>query len=109
VTDTPALAVTLKRRLEAAANVVTEAQRAVEAGEQVDLSGLEREVDEICTGLGGLPAGAGGDIRLALVILMDDLERLTAALTAAHHKLVDDMGGLSARQRATKAYGQPQE
>lgn len=66
-------------------------------------------MDEICAGLGGLPAGAGGDIRLALVIFMDDLERLTAALTTAHRKLTENMGGLSARQRATKAYGQPQD
>ena len=88
---------------------MTEARQAVENGKQVDLSGLEREVDEICAQLGGVPPGAAANIRLMLVVLMDDLERLTASLTSAHQKLTSEIGSLKTRRRATKAYGHQQD
>jgi len=109
MTDPASSPATLERRLEAAINVVSEARRAVDAGNQVDLSGLEREVDGLCKELGALPAEAGDKLKPALVALADDLDRLTAALTSAHKKLAEDIGALSARRRANKAYGQPQD
>ena len=103
------LAAKMKSRLQAAANVVTEARRAVEAGNNVDLSGIENEVNGICTALSELPSGAGADLKPVLVGLVDDLDKLTSSLTAAHEKLAADIGELSARRRANRAYGQPQE
>jgi hypothetical protein len=107
MSSTPKPAATLKRRIESAANVVTEARRAVEAGSQVNLAGLETEVEAICTQLSALPEGAGAALQPALVALVDDLERLTDTLSDAHKKLAGDIGELSTRRRATKAYGQP--
>ena len=97
----------MKRRLEAAANVVNEARLAVERGNDVDLSGLEREVEGICVGLAEIPPGSAAGLKPALVALVDDLDKLTETLSQAHGKLAKDIGALGTRRRATKAYGQP--
>ena len=97
----------MKRRLEAAANVVNEARLAVDRGNDVDLSGLEREVEGICAGLAEIPPTSAGSLKPALVALLDDLDKLTETLSQAHGKLSKDMGALGQRRRATKAYGQP--
>lgn len=109
MSNSPTPAANLKRRLEAAGNVVNEARRAVESGGHVDLAGLEREVDEICTALATLPDGTASGLKPPLVALVDDLEKLTDTLSAAHKKLAGDVGALGARRRASKAYGQPQD
>lgn len=97
----------MKRRIEAAANVVNEARRAVERGNAVDLSGIEREVEKICAGLVEVPSGAGAGLTPALVALVDDLDKLTQVLSQAHADLAKEVAALGARRRASKAYGQP--
>ncbi len=111
MSDTEPAVTNLKRRLLAAANVVSEARLAVERGSFVDLSGLETEADAICRELQGIPRGEGGELKKALIALADDLDRLTQALTAAHKQLADEIGELANRRRAAKAYflGQRQE
>jgi len=105
--NTATLASSMKRRIEAAANVVNEARLAVTRGNEVDLSGLEREVEGICAGLAELPAGSAASLKPGLVALVDDLDKLTETLSQAHAKLAKDIGALGTRRRATKAYGQP--
>ena len=97
----------LKRRIEAAANVINQTRQAVARGDGVDLSGLEKEVDGICQAIAGAEPGAGALLKPALVALMDDLDRLTEVLQGAHAQLRKEMNALGARRRATKAYGQP--
>ena len=94
----------LKRRLLAAANVVSEARIAVERGSFVDLSGLETEADSICRELSKIPKDEGGELKKALIALADDLDRLTQSLTAAHKQLAAEIGELGNRRRAAKAY-----
>lgn len=96
----------INRRLAAAATVVSEARRTIEQGNLVDLSGLETEVNTICEALRILPKGQGESLKPMLVSLAADLDTLTQALTAAHSKLVADIGALGNRQRAVKAYVQ---
>lgn len=104
MTDTSAMIANLKRRLLAAANVVSEARLAVERGSFVDLKGLEAEADSICRELAEIPRGEGDGLKPALVALADDLDRLTQSLGAAHKQLAEEIGELANRRRAAKAY-----
>ena len=104
MSDTETVVTNLKRRLLAAANVVSEARLAVERGSFIDLSGLEAEADTICRELSLIPKGEGEGLTNALVALADDLDRLTQTLTAAHKQLAAEIGELSNRRRAAKAY-----
>lgn len=104
MSDTGTILTKLKRRLLAAANVVSEARLAVERGSFIDLSGLETEADSICRELERIPRGEGEALKKALIALADDLERLTQTLTAAHKQLAAEIGELANRRRAAKAY-----
>lgn len=111
MSETTPIVTNLKRRLLAAASVVSEARLAVERGSFVDLSGLESEANDICQELARIPRGEGEELKNALIALADDLDRLTQTLTAAHKQLAEEIGELANRRRAAKAYflGQRQE
>ncbi len=52
----------------------------LQAGRQVDLSGLDGEAARLCMALGMLPEGAAPPLRPALESLVRDLDRVTTAL-----------------------------
>ena len=111
MTDAAEHVTKLKRRVLAAANVVSEARLAVERGSFVDLSGLETETEAILKELIDIPREDAESMKGALVALADDIDRLTRSLTAAHKQLAGEIAELGNRRRAAKAYflGQRQE
>ena len=111
MTEPTSLVKKLKRRVLAAANVVSEARLAVERGNFVDLSGLETETEAILKDIAGIPAEDADEMKNALVALADDIDRLTKSVEAAHKQLASELSELGARRRAAKAYflGQRQE
>ena len=111
MTEATSLVKTLKRRVLAAANVVSEARLAVERGNFIDLSGLETETEAILKEISRIPAEDADEMKSALISLADDIDRLTKSVEAAHKQLATELSDLNARRRAAKAYflGQRQE
>lgn len=96
---------TLKRHLEEASAVVASARQTLAEGNIVDLTGLEREVEEVCNSISALPGEESGTLRTALISLADDLDLLKKSLGEMHEKLAAEIEGTDARHRAAKAYG----
>ncbi|MGB8273879.1 MAG: hypothetical protein WCF16_01260, partial [Alphaproteobacteria bacterium] len=84
--------------------VVAASRQALAQGSLVDLTGLEGEVSDICRQLTTMPAAEAARFKPPLVALADDLDRLTEDLARSHKALGEELGGVSARHKAAKAY-----
>ncbi|MBL6934244.1 MAG: hypothetical protein ISR48_02420 [Alphaproteobacteria bacterium] len=71
----------------------------------VDLSGMEKEVGEICALIGTLPGSEGEPLLNSLIALSDEIAHLEEDLKEQHQALAEEIRGISDRQRATSAYG----
>jgi hypothetical protein len=58
------------------------ARALVEAGREVDLTGLEREAERLCAALACLPEGSAPRLRAPLQGLTQELDRLAGTLRA---------------------------
>jgi hypothetical protein len=93
------------RTLEAA---ITTARQAVAGAALVDLTGLEEEVERLCTACAAVPAEARADVAFRLAAIIGALDALAADLVADREesrRIAEDL----ARRRAAGAYGRPQE
>ena len=93
-----------RRRLATLSDRVGAARARLAQGETVDLSGLETEARATCeaiTRTGGTDAGA---LTPLVTILLDDLDKLGAALARQHKELGAKLGQLNTRQQAARAY-----
>lgn len=95
----------IQRYLETTAERVSAARRLVAAGQAVDLSGLEKEVDEVCGSILELPVDTHTDFKLPLVTLVDELDKLSNDLRQQHSKLEMGLRAISSGNQAVKAYG----
>jgi len=98
----------LKRRLRAAAVVVDAARQALSQGGMVDLSGLETEVEDICHHIANVPPEEGHELKTALIVLADDLDRLSVDLSKMHRELAAEIDDTDTRQQAAMAYARNQ-
>lgn len=95
----------IQRYLETTAERVSAARRLVAAGQGVDLSGLEQEVDQVCGAIRDLPNETQTEFKLPLVTLVDELDKLSNDLTVQHARLEQGLRAISSGGQATKAYG----
>ena len=94
----------IRRYLETTAERISAARRLVAAGQAVDLSGLEKEVDEACGAIRDLPRDAQNDFKLPLVSLVDELDKLSTDLQEQHSRLEKGLRAISSGNQATRAY-----
>ena len=97
----------IEARLARASAVAVSAREALAAGRTVDLTGLAEIVDAACREIVQAPGADAQALRLRVVALYDELDRLTDALQHEHDTLKRALGDLSAQQRARSAYGKP--
>jgi hypothetical protein len=90
--------------LKEAGSAVQAARTLLNQGNQVDLSGLEKYVEDLCGSVARLPDGKGGALKPALIKLIDQLGELSEDITAERDKLASEMKTLSDRRRAASAY-----
>ncbi|HET8729432.1 MAG TPA: hypothetical protein VFO41_18165, partial [Alphaproteobacteria bacterium] len=98
----------VRRGLAEVAQAVVLAQRTVEGGGLVDLAGLERRVEEICTAIRQLPRADGRALEPQLVGLIDDLGHLTKELGRQRDQARADLTETSSHQAAAAAYRKSQ-
>jgi hypothetical protein len=79
------------------------ARAAIEAGDLVDMSGLDQAVAELCAATLQLPPRHHGRAARKLARLAEDLSALAQALTTQRDAL-ERMAEAEARQRAADAY-----
>jgi len=77
----------IRRYLETTADRVGAARRLVAAGQMIDLSGLETEVDGVCRAIRELAPRAQKDFTSPLVRLVDELDKLAADLRAQYERV----------------------
>jgi hypothetical protein len=76
---------TVRQELEKAATLVGTARRLLATGTEVDLAALEGRVKFVCGAVLGLDRTEGATFRPGLEALVEDLDRLAAALTQRHN------------------------
>ena len=97
----------VETRLAHASAEAVSAREALAAGRSVDLTGLTEIVEAACREIAAVPSAEAPALRLRVVALYDELDRLTDALKHEHDLLKQALGDLSAQQRARSAYGKP--
>ena len=95
----------IQRYLETTAERICAARRLVAAGQAVDLSGLEQEVDEVCGAIRDLASETQTEFKLPLVTLVDELDKLSNDLKVQHARLEQGLRAISSGDHATRAYG----
>ncbi len=91
--------------LDEAGSAVQAAQTLLRQGSLIDLSGLEKFVEDLCGSVARLPGEQGGTIKPALIKLIDELNDLAEIITAERDSLSGEMKTLSDSKRAASAYG----
>jgi len=95
----------LKLELEHLTETVQTARELVVAGEEIDLDGLEVEVERLCRAARSYQGNAGQDLADILRILLADIDGLSADMREQSEKVKVVSDGNATRQRAVKAYG----
>lgn len=91
--------------LDEAGSAVQAARTLLSQGSLVDLSGLEKFVEELCGSVAELSSSQGGTIKSALVKLIDELNGLAESITTERDNISGEMKTLSDNKRAASAYG----
>lgn len=97
-----------RRGLDEVAEAVGLAQRTVRNGDLVDLTGLERRVDDLCAAIRALPQADGRSLEPQLLGLIDDLTTLTDALRRQSEQTRIELGETSSHSAAAAAYRKQQ-
>ena len=103
----PVNAANVEARLAHASAEATSAREALAAGASVELTALSEIVEAACREIATVPAADAQALRLRVVALYDELDRLAGALKHEHDSLKQALGDLRAQQRARSAYGKP--
>lgn len=74
-------------------------------GSVVDLTGMERRVEQICADITALPESERVGLKALLVSLIDELNDFSDKMSVQHGKLSGQLQDTTNRQRATSAYG----
>jgi len=99
----------IRRGLEEVVGAVLLARRKVGEGQLVDLSGLERRVDELCAQILDQDRTDAQCLRPALLSLIDDLSRLSDDLKSQHGQVATALKGSQSHRSAAAAYRKPQD
>ena len=99
----------IRHGLEEVVGAVALARRKVGEGQLVDLSGLERRVDELCAAIRDQDSSEAQILRPPLLSLIDDLTRLSDDLKAQHGQVASALKGSQSHRSAAAAYRKPQD
>ena len=99
----------IRHGLEEVVGAVALARRKVGEGQLVDLSGLERRVDELCAAIRDQDGSDAQSLRPPLLSLIDDLTRLSDDLKAQHGQVASALKGSQSHRSAAAAYRKPQD
>lgn len=91
--------------LSEAGSAVLAARTLLNQGSLIDLSGLEKFVEDLCGSIDRLPSAEGGTIKPTLIKLIDELNELADVITAERDSVSGEMKTLSHGKRAVSAYG----
>ena len=94
----------VEHQLQEAAVAVDAAGTLIGQGQIIDLIGLERHVDQICTDIARLSPAICAGLKPALIMLIDGLNGLTRKLSDQHQNVADQLQGLSSHRKASSAY-----
>ena len=92
-------------RLKEATVAVDAAGTLIEQGQVVDLIGLERHVDQICSDIAELSPTNCASLKPGLILLIDGLNDLTCQLSRQHENVAAQLQGLTSHRKASSAYG----
>ena len=81
------------------------ARNLLDQGSVVDLTGMERRVEEICADINNIPEAERAGLKSMMLSLIDELDRLAEKLAQQNAELSTELGDNSDRQRAVSAYG----
>ena len=76
-------------------------------GRAVDLAGLEKQAETLCAKLRRAKPETAAELMPRLVNLIDDMDRLKAALLSQRGVLAREIAKLDDGRRATRAYTSP--
>ncbi len=94
----------VEHQLQEAAVAVDAAGTLIGQGQIIDLIGLERHVDRICTDIAELSPTNCAGLKPALIMLIDGLNSLTRKLSDQHRNVAGQLQGLSSHRKASTAY-----
>ena len=95
--------------LNAVGGVIARAEADLAAGAILDLAPLESHIHELCTRIEGLPPGEGRALQPRLLALADDFGRLGQSIEAMMSEVKAEIGEISGRQQAARAYAKSSE
>ena len=95
----------IRSGIEQISTMVEAARRLVLEGHLVDLRLLESRVESFCTALRTLPGESARELRPTMLVLMDELGQLDAAVRRSQTETAAKLGDTMARRQATSAYG----
>lgn len=95
----------IRSGIEQISTMVEAARHLVAEGHLVDLRLLEQRVEDFCSRLRAAAPDIAGQLRPAMLGLIDDLNRLDQAVRASQADTAAKLGDTLARRRATSAYG----
>ena len=98
---------TIKLRITTLSRSIETACAAIDENAEINLSGVETAVEEICSEIASLPPEEGESLKDSLILLTDNIDKMDNKLKAVQEGLSTEIGNVTARQRATNAYGTP--
>lgn len=95
--------------LDSITGFVANAKEAAERGEEVDLTGLDDRIQELCNGLLDIPREEAQGFMGKLQALNSDLTELRQHLEVMRENVQEKLNTLNAQQKAARAYKKPTE
>lgn len=95
----------IEAQLEKANGIVEEAKAKLQAGDEVDLSGLDQLVAEVCQQITQLPEEKAAEFAGRLQELMESLNQIAALLQQQQQQVRQQLEGLNKQKQAARAYG----
>ena len=95
----------IQAKLDEAGAAVQSARTLLSQGRLIDLSGLEKFVENLCGSVAELSSSQSGTIKPALVKLIDELNGLAESITTERDNISGEIKTLSDNKRAASAYG----
>ncbi|MGE5538299.1 MAG: hypothetical protein ACM30I_06760 [Gemmatimonas sp.] len=95
---------TLSREITGIAAIITAARGMVSDGKAVNLQPLEAEMRRLCAAVERVPRTDARLLEPRLLALIDELDKLFAAISSQHAELKQQLGDVALRGRAVNAY-----
>ena len=99
----------IRHGLEEVVGAIALARRKVGEGQLVDLSGLEKRVDELCTAIREQDGKEAQSLRPSLLSLIEDLNRLSEDLKSQQGEVAAELKDTQSHRSAAAAYRKPQD